>query len=339
MFNIFTFFISSISLFVFLKYFLIVELRVDENFYKLIYDINKNKNFKIILHEEFTDGFRYPIEFSSFCKVDKYLIYINHHERLLNAGWVGKDYATNLICLRWNYGGLKKFLQQLSRNNRDIPVDAIMPYSSDRIGSIIKNNINDNPIANINVNYDFFSIFEQDLDRMNNGEVDKTGAILYGPPGNGKTFFIKYIAKKYDLPVKIVSFNPDWTNHDILNLFSQISSRSIVLLEDFDNYFNKRECLMKSENIKFTFDTILNCFDGVYNNYKQVVFFMTVNDIEKVDESIKNRPSRFRYVVEFVNPDFETRLKILEDEDLAKKTNGLNLDQVFFTKYKKYLSN
>lgn len=335
MFSLFTFFISSLSVFVFLKYFLIVELRVDENFYKLIYDLSKKTNKKIILHEEFTDGFRYPIEFSCFSKIDKYYIYINHYERLLNAGWVGKDYATNLICFRWNYSGLKKFLQELSYKNTDVPVDMIIPYSSDRIGSIGKK-INE-PISNIKSDYDFLSLFEQDLEKMKKEELNKTGAILYGIPGNGKTFYIKYIAAKYDLPVKVVSFNPDWTNHDILNIFSQVPSKCMVLLEDFDNYFDKRECIIKSNNIKFTFDTILNCFDGVYNNYKNVVFIMTVNDIEKVDESIKNRPSRFRYVVEFVNPNFETRMKILGDKKLAEETHGLNLDQVFFTKHKNYL--
>jgi len=65
---------------------------------------------------------------------------------------------------------------------------------------------------------------------------------------------------------------------------------------------------------------------------------MTVNNIDKVDESIKNRPSRFRYVAEFKNPDFNTRLKILENKILAEETDGLNLDQVFFEKHKNYIS-
>jgi SpoVK/Ycf46/Vps4 family AAA+-type ATPase len=242
-----------------------------------------------------------------------------------------------LVCFRWDYGGLKSFLQTLNYKNTDIPVDIIMPYSSDRIGSIKKDNDN-KPVANIQADYDFISLLESDLNKMCKGEMDKTGAILHGKPGNGKTFFIKYIASKYDLPVKVVSFNPDWTNHDILNLFSQVSSKCIVLFEDFDNYFDGRNCLIKSESIKFTFDTILNCFDGVYNNYKHVVFFMTVNDIDKVDEAIKNRPSRFRYVAEFKNPDFNTRLKILENKTLAEETDGLNLDQVFFEKHKNHIS-
>jgi SpoVK/Ycf46/Vps4 family AAA+-type ATPase len=115
-----------------------------------------------------------------------------------------------------------------------------MPYSSDRIGSIKKNNDN-KPVANTQADYDFVALIESDLDKMRKGEMDKTGAILYGKPGNGKTFFIKYIASKYDLPVKVVSFSPDWTNHDILNLFSQVSSKCIVLFEDFESIKKKRE--------------------------------------------------------------------------------------------------
>lgn len=331
MYNLFTFLLSSLSLFVFLKYFLVIVFRIDENYYKLLYDISKKTNYKIILHEEFTDGFRYPIEFSCICKIDKYLIYFDHNERLLNAGWVGKDYTTNLICFRWNYNSIKKYLKDLGHKNSDIPVDLIIPYGSDRIGSITKDIVE--PISNIKADYDFIYLFNKDIEKLLNEEISKTSALLYGPPGNGKTFFIKHIAKKYDLPIKVFSFNPEWTNHDILNLFSQIPSRCIVLFEDFDNYFDKRECLIKHNSIKFTFDTILNCFDGVYNNYKSVIFLMTVNDIEKVDDSIKNRPSRFKYLVEFINPNFEIRLKILGDKTLAESTEGYNLDQVFFTKF------
>jgi hypothetical protein len=54
-------------------------------------------------------------------------------------------------------------------------------------------------------------------------------------------------------------------------MFSQITPNSIVLFEDFDNYFNGRECILGSGNtgIRFTFDIILNGLDGVYNTLRE----------------------------------------------------------------------
>jgi len=110
----------------------------------------------------------------------------------------------------------------------------------------------------------------------------------------------------------IFTLNPDWTNHDLLLLFAQIPKKCIVLFEDFDNYFDGRKCILgggENKQIKFTFDIILNGLDGVYNTYENVVFIMTVNDISKVDDALKNRPSRFKFTREFNNPDIEIRKK------------------------------
>jgi hypothetical protein len=55
---------------------------------------------------------------------------------------------------------------------------------------------------------------------------------------------------------------------------------------------------------------------------------MTVNDIEKVDDALRNRPSRFKFVKKFDNPSFETRCNILS-EDWAQLSAGMNLDQIY----------
>ena len=132
------------------------------------------------------------------------------------------------------------------------------------------------------------------------------------------------------MPLMIFTLNPDWTNHDLLLIFAQIPKRCIVVMEDFDNYFDNRRCILGTDNksIKFTFDIILNGLDGSYTTYEQVAFFMTVNDIDKVDQALKKRPSRFKFVREFSNPDPGTLSKLLPEEnpsDLA----GMNLDQMF----------
>jgi hypothetical protein len=165
-------------------------------------------------------------------------------------------------------------------------------------------------------------------------ELDGDGLFLLGDfTVTHNTSCIKYLATKHRLPVMIFTLDPDWTNYDLLLLFSQIPNKCIVLFEDFDNYFDKRKCIMggaenTNRSIKFTFDIILNGLDGVYNTYENVVFIMTVNDISKVDSALKNRPSRFKYVRLFGNPSLEVREKLLP-KDWAEKSSGFNLDQIF----------
>jgi hypothetical protein len=84
-------------------------------------------------------------------------------------------------------------------------------------------------------------------------------------------------------------------------------------------------------NIKFTFDAVLNGLDGIYNTYKQNIFIMTVNDIDKVDYAIKHRPSRFKFLKKIDNPNLTIRKRLLP-ELWAYATEGMNLDQVFVMK-------
>ena len=213
-----------------------------------------------------------------------------------------------------------------------IPVRIIDSYGYDRIGSLKE--ITPEP----GVDEFLWKDFELEVAEVVNNTRKRTSAIFYGPPGNGKTSVVKYLATKYRLPIMILTFNPDWTNHDLLLVFSKIPNKCIVLLEDFDNYFDNRKCIIGTDNksIKFTFDIILNGLDGVYTTYENVVFIMTVNDINKVDYALKNRPSRFKFNREFDNPSLKIRSKLLPLQ-WSEKSEGLNLDQVF--RLKEYFEN
>lgn len=321
--GLFALVISLFGTFAFFKYIVLSEIRVDQNWFKIIYGLLKDER-KIILEEELTnDNSRYPIVFSSICFIKNCPWFLLvHNERLLQAGFEGKEYVTNLVCFRWNVKSIKRFL--LTKNNKQtnkVSVDLLMPYASDKIGDISADNIEECYIDN-----DLCKDFEKEISTNNK----KIGAILYGAPGNGKTSFVKYLALKHGLPIKIVTFTPDWGNLELLALFSQVPKKCIILFEDFDNYFDKRKCIIggDNKNIKFTFDIILNALDGIYNTYEEVTFIMTVNDIEKVDDSLKYRPSRFKYVIEFQNPSFEVRKKVLNNDDFATKTENLSLDQI-----------
>lgn len=321
---------SFVGAWAFLKYILLIDMRVDANTYKTLYDLCKDDR-RVMIYEEFVSEKRHPVAYVAFCFFKGApWFYMNHSERLMQAGWNEKDHVTVLTCFRWRYSALKSFLKSKIRDMQlctlGVPVQLILPYGVDKIGSLKE--VFKEPA----VKRELWADFEEEVAAVADESRRKTSALLYGPPGNGKSHLIKYLATKYRMQMMIFTLNPDWTNHDLLLMFAQIPPKSIVLFEDFDNYFDGRKCILGGDNkgIKFTFDIILNGLDGAYTTHEGVVFIMTVNDIDKVDEALKNRPSRFKFVREFGNPDLETRLKLLP-RALARKTAGLSLDQVFKT--------
>lgn len=325
--TIFTVLASFVGIWAFFKYILLIEMRVDSNTYKTLYDLCCEDK-KIILYEEFVSEGRRPVAYVAFCFFKGApWFYINHSERLMQAGWDGKDYFTVLTCFRWRHSKLKNYLKfklkEMQLYSLGVPVQLMLPYGIDKIGSL-KEKFPE-PIMEESLWKDF----ENEVAEVVEGKRKKTSALLYGKPGNGKSFFIKYLATKYKLPVMIFTLSPDWSNHELLLIFSQIPKNCIVLFEDFDNYFDKRTCIIggDNKNIKFTFDIILNGLDGSYTTHENVVFVMTVNDIDKVDDALKNRPSRFKFVKHFDNPSMEIRKKILSDE-FASIYEGKSLDQI-----------
>lgn len=315
---------------VILRYMATVTVRLEANTFKTIYELAKDADYKkFVIQEEVVGESKYPIDFKALCRFPQApWFYVQHGERLMTAGWVSKDSLTHLTCFRWNYGRMKEYLtkkvEELQLERLGISVEIITPNYTDKIG-IVKTATPEPALHRKH-----WEDIAADADDVFSGRKLKSGALLYGPPGNNKTFFIKYLATKYRVPIKLITFVPAFTNIDIMFIFSQIPKRCIVLFEDFDNYFDGRTCIIGNENhsVQFTFDMILNGLDGVYNTYEQVFFAMTVNDINKVDWALKNRPSRFKYLRLFSNPELETRQKYLPGE-WADASEGMNLDQIF----------
>lgn len=324
---------SFMGVFVLIKYVILMELRLDAKTFKALFEIIKEgKSFAI--SEEFVTDAKYPIIFQAFCSIkDAPFFFLNHSERLLTAGFQGKESVSTVTCFRWKYSRLRSYLEKQLKELElvmGVPVELITPNYIDRIGML------KTPGREPLLKKEVWQDIADEVDEVFTGKRDKTGAILYGPPGNGKTSFVKYLATKHRVPIRLITFNPDFTNHDLMGIFSQIGPRCIVLLEDFDNYFDGRSCIVGTFNshIKFTFDIILNGLDGVYTTYENVVFIMTVNHLEKVDSALKSRPSRFKYVRKFDNPDDEVRASLLPPEAVAI-SQDLNLDQLL--RLKEYL--
>ena len=306
-----------------LKFILISHYRVNRSIGAPLYKkLISDSTFKFIIEEELVIDKKDPSVFKGVFKINSTFILFDKNERLLTAGWTPKEYIINVYFFRWNANKVIELLNEINHVDKVVNMYAIAPHGSINIGVLDCNEYN------ITLDKHIYEDIENDVIRVINKEIKKTSAILHGPPGNGKSRFIKYIAQKYELPIYSFYFNPDYTNLDILETFSMIPPKSIVLFEDFDNYFEDRKCIMPNDNIKFTFDVLLNSLDGVYNDYKETIFFMTVNDLNKVSDALKNRPSRFKHVKEFTNPSLELKINLL-GEELANSTGDISLDQVF----------
>ena len=314
---------TLVSVWATLKYLVLGTYKIDnDSSTRLIDLIESSASFKWALVNESVTEPRFPDVYESFVILRGTWFFISRNERLLTAGWKGKEETTHIIFPRWQRKRILDILKRKGIDNPMIPVKALSPHGTDRLGELMSDPDCKSIINNcLDV--------EGEVKEVVEGKKSKTGILLYGPPGNGKTQFIKYLARKHSLPIYVIYLNPEYSNYEISMMFASIPRRSLVLMEDFDNYFNGRECIMKNDQVKFTFDAFINALDGVHNDYRQVIFAMTANHIDKIDDSLKKRPSRFKFVKEFGPPNEEIRKKILKDDDLVKATAGMSLDSIF----------
>ncbi|KAH3671264.1 hypothetical protein OGAPHI_000487 [Ogataea philodendri] len=125
----------------------------------------------------------------------------------------------------------------------------------------------------------------------------RRGYLLYGPPGSGKTSFIQALAGELDYNIAIMNISePNLTDDRLAYLMNNIPERTILLLEDIDAAFNKREQNREQGYVAgVTFSGLLNAIDGVASA-DEILTFMTTNHPQKLDPALL-RPGRIDYKV------------------------------------------
>ena len=119
------------------------------------------------------------------------------------------------------------------------------------------------------------------------------GYLLYGPPGSGKSSFIKALAGELDYNIAILNLSERGLTDDRLNhLLATTPQRTLVLLEDADAAFSNRRQTDSDgyTGANVTFSGLLNALDGVDSAEERILFF-TTNHPEKLDEAFI-RPGR-----------------------------------------------
>ena len=319
---------ALVSVWAIMRFVISQHMRLDDNLSKNLLPYLQQTKWKLEINNEISINKKYPTTYSSFLILKGVFMYFSRSERLLTAGWQSKETISEIYYFRWQRKKVESIIHSIVNSQEHVNVMALTPWGTDKLGELQRE---ENPLVYIDDNQ--YEDIERDIQEVLANKGGKSSALLYGAPGTGKTRLIKYFSIKYNLPIYSVYLNPEFNNLDILLMFNDIPERCIVLFEDFDNYFNKRECIMKNDKVKFTFDVILSALDGVYNDYRQTFFFMTCNNIDNIDVSIKDRPSRMKFVREITGPSYKKRLEILEGNDeLAELTEGMTTDKVFFAK-------
>ncbi len=116
------------------------------------------------------------------------------------------------------------------------------------------------------------------------GLLFRRGALLHGQPGSGKSSLIRKIGQTVDLPV--FSFELSTMTDQQLIAFweeARCSSPCIVVMEDIDTVFKGRE--PANDNIKVSFECLLNCVSGV-EPAEGIYLFVTTNRLECLDDAL-----------------------------------------------------
>lgn len=126
---------------------------------------------------------------------------------------------------------------------------------------------------------------------MSHGLSYKTGVLLYGEPGTGKSSLAKCIASYLNMKVLIIDLTV--STIQLQNQFISATGNSVILLEDIDCVMdiNREKNSTLNTDKQSKLQLLLNFIDGV-TSPSNCVFVATTNRIESLDEALI-RPGRF----------------------------------------------
>lgn len=143
-----------------------------------------------------------------------------------------------------------------------------------------------------------------DIQRFLDSEADyqkfgipyKRNYLFEGGVGLGKSSSIFAIASHFDLNVGLMSFGNRIDDALFMYALSHLPEKTILVLEDIDCLFQKRQKQKDSHN-HLTFSGLLNGLDGIARRHG-LLTFMTTNYLDRLDSALI-RPGRVDYRVHF----------------------------------------
>ena len=127
--------------------------------------------------------------------------------------------------------------------------------------------------------------------------------LFYGPPGAGKSSFIRVLAGHLGRNLCFLQpANPTMTDESMQLCLQQAPENAIVVIEDIDALFDE-ERNKKSNECPLTFSGLLNALDGIANRDGQI-FVLTTNYIDRLDKALI-RPGRVDLRIAFPHANAE----------------------------------
>lgn len=146
----------------------------------------------------------------------------------------------------------------------------------------------------------------------------KTGILLYGEPGTGKTSLATALATYYGYDLVCVDMG-SFDRLDLNTLTSCINcdtSKFIILLEDIDCLYNlDRNSDGIDKDDKKVINKMLQFLDS-NNSPRDVIFIATTNHVEKLDPAIL-RDGRFDLKVEITQADRDTAIQMCKSFNIS----------------------
>ena len=120
--------------------------------------------------------------------------------------------------------------------------------------------------------------------------------LFEGPPGTGKSSLIYGIASEFNKDIAFLSIDEELKSQQLMDAIKKIPKESILVIEDIDSIFDKRE--KKEVCQKISFSTLINAIDGVIKPTEGSIIIFTTNFKNKLDEALK-RPGRVDSIINF----------------------------------------
>ena len=114
-----------------------------------------------------------------------------------------------------------------------------------------------------------------------------TGVMLAGEKGSGKSLLAKNIsiqAAKEGIPTVIV--NQPYAGDSFNRFLQLIDHECVIVFDEYEKIYDRDKQ-----------ELLLTLFDGVYQSRK--LFILTVNDTDRVDSHLRNRPGRVYYMINY----------------------------------------
>lgn len=170
------------------------------------------------------------------------------------------------------------------------------------------------------------------------GMERRNGIVLYGPPGNGKTYILEALAHELKVPLLSLNYNQissQWlgrTPRMVEGAFEQAFAKApcILFMDECDGLLHDRGASghgSGAQDNRRTLEALLKLMERARGS--RVVVVAATNMMESLDAAIR-REGRFDFKIEVTNPDEAARLALLQ-AGIAANLRNVRVDSELVT--------